>query len=88
MKLEILKDKTILILGGITMIFTLLTLNNIYFISKTAQNIYYLIYIILSSLLIITLSKRYNTQINQSFLIPIYKYSICKILFYSRQVSI
>lgn len=69
MYLKKIIEEKIWLLGIILLISGLLTLNRVYFISNTAQNIYYGIYVILSIITILIIHKQYNLRIHHGVFI-------------------
>lgn len=62
-------EEKIYILAIALLICGILTLNNFYFISNVAQNIYYGVYVILCIITIVIIHKRYSFSIHHGFLI-------------------
>lgn len=65
---KIIEEK-IWVLGIVLLICSILTLNRVYFISNAAQNIYYGIYVILSTITILIIREQYTLRIHHSLFI-------------------
>lgn len=69
MYLKKLIHEKIWILVIVLLICSVLTLNSFYFISKVVQNIYYVIYFVLSIITIVIIRKNYSLSIHHGFFV-------------------